>query len=402
MDFEVHYTDAQNSFRTEVASWLEANVPDDVRGREHEEPDETYQRRRQLGRKLGAKGWLYPMAPAQYGGGGLDIDSAMVIIDEMQRYELGLPPYYDSGGSLGSVAILVWGNDEQKQAFLPPIYSGEQRTWQLLTEPGAGSDVASVSTTAVRDGDEYVITGQKIFIGSAHGADAMWALVRTGPADARHQNLSWFMIPGDAPGVTCTPLELMGSNDKNLIFLDGVRVPAFNLVGGENKGWDVASTHLDLEHGLRTDHLIGHGIGQMWESLLAAWRAHVEELDIEDADERTADLLVQAYVNKEVVRLLGIRNFWLAMANQKRSYEGPQAYLLEKRASLRFSRLALEIFGPLALAGDGNGATAALAHSHAGGISAMHGGGTSEMQKLVIARRMGLGRVKQEEAGRLA
>src|SRR2546423_249031 len=128
------------------------------------------------------------------------------------------PPAYvfHDPGIKDDMDFEVHYTDQQKKKLLPPIYSGEQRTWQLLTEPNAGSDVASVSTTAVRDGNEYVITGQKIFVGSAHGCEAMWTLCRTGPAEARHQNLSWFMIPFDLAGITTTPLQLMGSSDKNI------------------------------------------------------------------------------------------------------------------------------------------------------------------------------------------
>ena len=137
---------------------------------------------RALGRKLGARGWLYATAPARYGGGGLDVDHAIILEEEVDRFDLSLPPYYDRGGRLGSASILVWGTEEQRQAFLPPIYRGEVRTWQLLTEPGAGSDLAGVRmTTAVRDGDEYVIKGQKIFVGSDNGTDRIWLIACTDP-----------------------------------------------------------------------------------------------------------------------------------------------------------------------------------------------------------------------------
>src|SRR5437867_2532741 len=143
MDFEVTYTEDQQRFRREVRAWFEANVP----------ADRSYPNLRALGRKLGAKGWLFPTAPAAYGGGGLDVDHAIILEEEADRLDLSLPPYYDSGGRLGSASILVWGNEEQRQAFLPAIYRGEVRTWQLLTEPGAGSDLAGVRmTTAVREG----------------------------------------------------------------------------------------------------------------------------------------------------------------------------------------------------------------------------------------------------------
>src|SRR5688500_8569102 len=137
MDFEVTYTGEQQRFRNEVRTWFDANVP----------KDRTYPALRDFGRKLGAKGWLYSTAPAAYGGGGLDVDHAIILEEEADRLDLSLPPYYDSGGRLGSASILVWGTEEQRQMYLPPIYRGEVRTWQLLTEPGAGSDLASVSMT---------------------------------------------------------------------------------------------------------------------------------------------------------------------------------------------------------------------------------------------------------------
>ncbi len=161
-----------------------------------------YQELRAFGRKLGAKGWLYPRAPKAYAGGGLDVDHTIILEEEVDRFGLSLPPYYDSGGRLGSATIQVWGTEEQKQAFLPPIYRGDVRTWQLLTEPGAGSDLAGVTTAAIRDGDEYVINGQKIFVGSDHGADRIWMIACTNPGGARHENLSWFMIDANLPGIT--------------------------------------------------------------------------------------------------------------------------------------------------------------------------------------------------------
>lgn len=392
MNFDVQYTDEQQAFRVEARAWLEEHVPEDLRfPLEHGEPLETYLQRRQLGRELGERGWLYPTAPREYGGGGLDIDSALVLIEEMARFELSLPPYYDSGGAIGNVAIRVWGTDEQRRALLPPIYRGEQRTWQVLTEPGAGSDVASASTQATRDGDDYIINGAKVFIGSEHGADALWTLVRTGAADARHQNLSWFMIDASTPGVTIEPMHLIGDADKCAVYFDDARVPADRLVGGENKGWDVASTHLDLEHGLRSDTLIGARLERVWNSLLrvCAWR-----------DQRTMDLLAEGYVRKETVRILGMRNFWLVKANAPRTYEGPQAYLIEKKTGQWFAQLLLDILGPQALIDSGTRDDALVSGHQAGSLLAMHGGGTAEIQKLVMARRIGIGTRNAEKAGR--
>jgi 3-oxocholest-4-en-26-oyl-CoA dehydrogenase alpha subunit len=398
MDFAVHYTPEQEEFRAEVRLWLEANAPAHLgEAPEHDEPVEIYLQRRELGRRLGERGWLYPLGARQYGGGGLSLDATLVLIEEMQRIGLSLPPYYDSGGAIGSVAIQVWGSEEQKETFLPKIYSGEQRTWQLLTEPGAGSDLAAVSTQAVRHGDGYRITGEKVFIGSANGADALWTLVRTGEPDDRHKNLSWFMIDANAPGITITPMRMIGGNDKNAIHFDNVDVPALNLVGGENQGWTVATTHLELEHGLRIDNLIGQRLERYWEALLVQWRKQPAS-----PSPFARDLLVQAYVQKEVVRLLGIRNFWLSSGEQELTYEGSQAYFMEKATSQWLAHAMIDMLGIGAVVDeDGSQQSGLIASAQAGSIYEMHGGGTGEIQKMIIARRLGLGRRPAEKSGRL-
>ncbi|MFC1966957.1 acyl-CoA dehydrogenase family protein, partial [Chloroflexota bacterium] len=250
MNFELEYTKEQEEFRREVGEWLEKNVPEGlVQPVDFEDLSyEMYQKHRELGRRLGAKGWLRPMYPKEYGGGGMSLDKAIIIEEELDNYDLTLPPYYDSGGRFGGASILVWGTEEQKKALLTPICRGEVRSWQLLTEPEAGSDLANVQTLAVRDGEDYVINGQKTFIGCNHGADWFWMICRTDPKAPRHENLGWFMFPADLPGITVQAQELFfaggeagaGSGIKNNIYLDNVRVPAFNLVGGENQGWKVA------------------------------------------------------------------------------------------------------------------------------------------------------------------
>src|SRR5712692_1423718 len=209
MDFEVTYTEEQQRFREEVRAWFEANVPPGIT-RTPSSPEESYanyQQRRELGRKLGAKGWLFPMAPKEYGGGSLDVDHAIILEEEADRFDLSLPPFYDTGGTLGAPTILVWGTEEQKKTFLPPIHRGEVRVWQLLSEPSAGSDLAGVKMRAIRDGDEYVLNGQKIFIGSANGTDWMWTIAVTDPNGERHKNVSWFMIDASLPGITVQPMD---------------------------------------------------------------------------------------------------------------------------------------------------------------------------------------------------
>jgi alkylation response protein AidB-like acyl-CoA dehydrogenase len=404
VDFEVRYTQEQESFRKEVSGWLDENCPAEVIGSEwiHTPPD-VYAKQRELGRKLGAKGWLYPTAPTEYGGGGLGTDAARVIMEEMNARGLNLPPYYDSGGVLGSMAILVWGTEEQKRKLLPPIYKGEVRTWQLLTEPSAGSDLAGVSTSAMRDGDHYVITGQKLYIGSDNGAEGFWTIARTGDPNDRHRNLSWFWIDGGTPGLSWQPMRLLGNMDKNTVFLDEVRVHADALVGGENNGWKVASTHLELEHGFRTDITSTQNEHKTLDRLIAHCQQTV--IDGQRLIDRPGvrDQLVRLHTHAEIARVWGIRNFWMARQG-KQTYEGSQSSYFSKIHRMNMTRLIAELAGPAGMMRGGPAPAAAgeLASVAESAIGASHGGGTVDVQRVVMSRRLGIGRAEGQSGAKLA
>ena len=408
MDFELEWTPEQDAFRAEAREWVERNVPNVP---DHPDPAKLtraeYDLQREFGRKLGAKGWLYPTMPTEYGGGGLSMELAMILEEELDRYNMPLPPYYDTGGKLGSMAILVWGSDEQKEHFLPRMLRGEVRTWQLLTEPESGSDLASVRTTATRDGDEYVVNGTKIFVGSSHGAQYSWTIVVTDPNAERHANLGWLMIPMNLPGITVEPMDLLfvggergaASGIKNTVYFDNVRVPAFNLVGGENNGWKVAGTHLEIEHGLlrsavREDPLTE----RVFEY---ARKAYGTDHGI---DPDVAERLVDFYIDSEVTRLLHFRNYAWRGQGRQLTYEGPQAYLYQKRSQLAKARAVLDIMGPQALVEAPSEWAVAEGHVEAhqrAAIVDQHPGGTAEIQRVIIARRLGIGRSSREEPGKL-
>ena len=410
MNFELEYTPEQEAFRTEVRSLLEDNGIDGLEFPvdSHDLSYDQYLKRRKIGRALGDKGWLWPTAPTQYGGGGLTIDHAIIVEEELGRAGLTLPPYYDSGGQLGGASILVWGSEEQKAHFLPPIFKGEVRTWQLLTEPEAGSDLAGVKTSAVRDGDEYVINGQKIFVGSDHGAEQSWMICQTDPDAPRHENVSWFIVPMDLPGISILPMDLLGTGNeggagtgrKNAIHFENVRVPAFNLVGGENNGWQVATTHLELEHG-------GGGAIQP-NTLVERFIKYCKETNRGGAplssNPEVRTRLTEIYIRSEIVRLFGVRNFWLANAKQPRSYEGSQLSYYEKMATLENAETILDILGPYALVKDPNRTVlkTAIELDQRNSIVNLHPAGTADIQKVIMARRIGIGRSVREKAGALA
>jgi alkylation response protein AidB-like acyl-CoA dehydrogenase len=408
MDFAIEDTAEQSAFRAEVRAWLANNVSPRI---EHSVDPcdmsfEQYQLRRELGRRLGAQGWLYPNMPKEYGGADLAAEKTVILYDEITRLGLALPPYYDAGGRMSAPTILVWGTEEHKKRFLPPICRGEVRTWQLLTEPGAGSDLAGVKTTAIRDGDVYVVNGQKVFVGSSHGADYSWTIVVTDPKGERHKNLSWLMIPMDLPGISVTPLDLLatggeggsGSGIKNSVFFDNVRVPADHLIGGENNGWKVATTHLEVEHG---------GMGRISDrrvvyDFIDFCRERHDGYAIAD-DPNAREEIVDMYIEAEITRLFALRNHWLSHTNQPRSYEGAQYSLRRKLSGLDISEKMLRIAGPYTLTKDKRWAplNGTVEYFTRDAITALHPGATTDIQKVIIARRIGIGRAEREKAGTL-
>jgi alkylation response protein AidB-like acyl-CoA dehydrogenase len=408
MDFTIEDSAQQSAFRVEVREWLAKNVPANL---EHpaDPKDITYDQyliRRQIGRGLGSKGWLYPSMPTKYGGGDMAAEKQVILHDELTKIGLSLPPYYDAGGRMAAPTILVWGTDEHKDRFLPPICKGEVRTWQLLTEPGAGSDLAGIKTTAIRDGDAYVVNGQKVFVGSSHGADYSWTIVVTDPKGERHKNLSWLMIPMNLPGISVVPLDLLatggeggsGSGVKNSVFFDNVRVPADHLVGGENNGWRVATTHLEVEHG---------GMGRVADrrvinDFIEYCRERRDGVAIADDPDARAEL-VDLYIESEITKLFALRNHWLSHTGQPRSYEGAQYSLRRKLSGLDIGEKMLRIAGPYALTTDPKwqALKGAVEYFTRDSITALHPGATTDIQKVIIARRIGIGRAEREKAGQI-
>jgi len=251
------------AFKQEVRGWVEEKLPAELRvGNRRDLPGEP------LGRwieALASRGWITPAWPTEYGGAGLDRKHVAALLGELRAVRA--PIIGSFGTSMLGPTLLEFGTEEQKQEFLPPISRHEIKWCQGYSEPGAGSDLASLQTRAVREGDEYVITGQKIWTTGADKADWIFCLVRTDPDASKHDGISFILFPMDQPGVEVSPLRLIdGSADFSQVFFDGARAKAKHVVGPVNGGWTVAKRL--LQHERSTDGGSEGGItGAMKETL---------------------------------------------------------------------------------------------------------------------------------------
>ncbi len=244
------------AFRAEVRAWLAANCPDEMRAPLRGDQDLCWGGRRWVFasdaqriwlERMAARGWTVPEWPKAYGGGGLSRAEAGVLAAEMRRIR-ARPPLSSFGIWMLGPALLKYGSEAQKRAHLPPIARGEIRWCQGYSEPGAGSDLASLRTSAVLEGDHYVVNGSKVWTSYADKADWIFCLVRTDPAAPKHQGISFLLFDMESEGVSTSPIQLIsGASPFCQTFFDNVRVPRENLVGAPGQGWEIAKYLLTHE-----------------------------------------------------------------------------------------------------------------------------------------------------------
>jgi hypothetical protein len=244
---DLNYSSEELAFRDETRGWLEKNLPADLREKiaryEHLSKEDLLRWHRVLAKQ----GWVAPSWPKEWGGTGWNVVQRYIFEEELGY--VGSPPLIPFGLTMCGPVLLRFGTEAQKKKFLPRIYQGEDFWCQGYSEPGSGSDLASLKTKAVRQGDHYVVNGQKIWTTLGHYADWIFCLVRTDPTvEKRQEGISFLLIDMKTPGITVRPLILMdGAHEVNEVFFDDVKVPAENLVFEEGKGWTVAKYLLGHE-----------------------------------------------------------------------------------------------------------------------------------------------------------
>lgn len=247
------------AFREEVREWLESNCPESMRTPATSEDDTVWGGRnptfpsddaRKWLEAMGNKGWTCPTWPSAYGGGGLSYEENRILQSELARIN-ARPALVSFGISMLGPVLLEYGTEEQKQEHIPKIIRGEIRWCQGYSEPGSGSDLASLQTRAVIEGDDYIVNGSKIWTSYANKADWIFCLVRTDPDAPKHEGISFLLFDMTSPGVTTKPIQLIsGASIFCETFFDDVRVPRKNLIGNVNQGWTIAKQLLQHERNM--------------------------------------------------------------------------------------------------------------------------------------------------------
>ena len=309
---DLDYPASAEAFRVEVRAWLDEHLP---AGLATASPEERQALLADWNDQLIAGNWLCASWPVEYGGRGLDTMQGVVLAEEFQR--AGAPLRADFfGDTLVGPTILQWGTEEQKQEFIPKILRGEIAWCQGFSEPDAGSDLAALKTTAVLDGDEWVINGQKIWTTQGLHADFVFLLCRTDPTASRHKGISYLLCPMDQPGVEVREIrQIDGGAEFCEVFFTDARCPVANVVGGVNNGWKVAMTTLGFERG--TNATTGYRrFEKQLNEILSVAKANGAVTDPTVRQE-----LMKAWSRVQIMRINGLRSLTGVLLGKRMSDE---------------------------------------------------------------------------------
>ena len=392
MDFTL--TPEQEAFRSRVRAWLKAHMPQEWTSRVMASSDvprpEAYDFLRDWQRKLYEAGFIGLTWPREYGGRGLTFMEELILHEEMALAKA--PPILNIlGVGMAGPTIIAYGTEEQKQRYPAKILSCEEIWCQGYSEPNAGSDLASLQTRAVKDGDHWVINGQKVWTSLAHISDWMMLLARTDPDAPRHKGITYFLLDMHAPGVTVKPLrQITGDPEFNEVFFDNVRVHESQVLGGVNNGWQVGLTTLMYERlalgfGLQVRLRIAlDGLVELARRMEKHGRALTK-------DPVMRQKLAQLWIDTECLKYTGARAITKLLRGEMPGPEASTGKMIWVDTHQRLQELAMEIEGPYSqlmrgsdVAVEGAVWQYTFLRSRANSIE----GGTTEVQKNIIGERL--------------
>ncbi len=392
MDFAL--TPEQQFFRDEVRAWLRQNLPKEWTSRVLSGPDvprvEAYNFLRQWQKKLYETGFIGLTWPKEYGGRGVTFMEELILHEEMALAKA--PPILNIlGVGMAGPTIIAYGTEEQKKRYLSKILSCDEIWCQGYSEPNAGSDLASLETRAVRDGDSFIVNGQKVWTSLAQDADWMMLLARTDPDAPKHKGITYFLLDMHSPGVSVRPLrQITGDAEFNEVFFENVRVPAENVLGGVNNGWQVGITTLMYER-----LALGFGLQVRLrialDALVGLAKRTKRNGDVATRDPVVRQKLAQLWIDTEVFKYTGARAITKLLKGEMPGAEASSGKIWWCETHERLQDLAMELEGPYhqLTAGSAWAIDRALwqytfLRSRANSIE----GGTTEIQKNIIGERV--------------
>jgi alkylation response protein AidB-like acyl-CoA dehydrogenase len=381
----------ESVFRGEVREFIRNDLPSSAKEGDMMERGMyrgAFERLREVRQKLASRGWIAPAWPKEYGGASLSVMQQFIMNEEFA--ENRVPPVGGMGVSMVGPTIITHGTEDQKKEHLSRILSGEVQWCQGFSEPGSGSDLASLQTRAVKDGDDYVINGQKIWTSGAQYAHWMFMMARTDPEAPKHKGISYFLLDMKAPGVEVRPLTNLANQDMfSEVFFSDVRVPAKNIVGELNRGWYVGTTTLDFERSsigsavgirLQLDELVKYARANQASGISRA--GYLASIKAELADR---------YVESTVARMMSYRVVTMQAKGLIPNHEASMTKLFASELSQRIARTGVKVLGLYGqLYGEDAPMRGRYESSYLTSLSSTIAGGTSEIQRNIIATR-GLG-----------
>ena len=378
----LQYTEQQQALRDELRAYFGSLMtPERIASLAQGELDGPAYK--EIIRILGRDGWLGLSWPTEYGGQGRSLLDQYIFFDEAQRASVPVP--FLTTNTVGPT-IMAFGSDEQKSFFLPRILAGELHFSIGYSEPGAGTDLASVTTTAVRDGDHYVINGQKMWTSLIQHADYVWLACRTDPEAKRHKGLSILIVPTDAKGFSYTPVHTIGGGYTSATYYDDVRVPVDNLVGTENEGWRLITSQLNHER-------VAISSAGVIERKLTDVRRWAQQTELPDGrrviDQEWVQLsLGRLHAKVEFLKLLNWKVAWSATKGSVDMADASAVKVFGSELYIEAYRALMEIVGQASvLQKDSAGAvlSADLERMARNTLVLTFGGGTNEIQRDIIS-----------------
>jgi alkylation response protein AidB-like acyl-CoA dehydrogenase len=380
---DFRFSPEQEAFRSEVRNFVGAEWGGVTAGTAMEgASDADWSRQLAFRKALARKGWLTRAWPSQWGGQDADQLDQAIYREEMA---LAGAPDADQGVDRVGPTLMLFGNEEQKQRFLPQISAADIFWCQGFSEPGSGSDLASLQTRAVLDGDTYVVNGQKIWTSNAHRADWIFLLVRTDPDAPKHRGISFLLVDMKSPGITVRPLiNMAGGHGFNEVFFENVRVPRAHLVGEENRGWYIAATALDFE---RSGINRIAGATKVLNDLIS----YVRERGAA-RQQAIRNQLVELKIEFDLGRILAYRVAWMQSRKLIPNYEASMSKLFGSEMQQRLARFAVNTLGLSGQLEAGPWAPLAgrIEQYYLATVPLTIAAGTSEIQRNIVATR-GLG-----------